>query len=92
MSDRPYPWEASYPPGVRWDVPLPAGTLPALLDRAVATYGNRPALEFRGQRMTFADLGARVDRLARGLAALGILPGDAVALLLPNSQIGRAHV
>ena len=85
MTGRPYPWEASYPPGVRWDVPTPAGTLPALLDRAVAAYADRPALEFRGQRMTFADLGSRVDRLARGLAALGLLAGDAVALLLPNS-------
>jgi long-chain acyl-CoA synthetase len=82
---RPHSWEASYPPGLRWDAPIPTGTLPALLDRAVAAYAARPALEFRGQRMTFAELGARVDRLARGLAALGLLPGDAVALLLPNS-------
>ena len=81
----PHPWEASYPPGLLWDVPIPTGTLPALLDRAVANYANRPALQFRTRRMTFADLGARVDRLARGLAALGILPGDAVALLIPNS-------
>ena len=85
MTGRPHPWEASYPPGVRWDAPIPTGTLPALLDKAVAKYANRPALQFRTRRMTFADLGARVDRLARGLAALGILPGDAVALLTPNS-------
>ena len=85
MTTRPYPWEASYPPGIRWDVPIPTSTLPALLDRAVAAYAGRSALEFRNQHMTFPDLGARVDRLARGLAALGILPGDAVALLLPNS-------
>ena len=82
---RPHPWEASYPPGLRWDTPIPTGTLPALLDRSVAEYPHRPALQFRTRRMTFADLGARVDRLARGLAALGLLPGDAVALLLPNS-------
>ncbi|MGI4944602.1 MAG: AMP-binding protein, partial [Janthinobacterium lividum] len=85
MTGRPHPWEASYPPGLRWDVPIPTGTLPALLDRAIAKYANRPVLQFRSRRMTFAELGARVDRLARGLAALGILPGDAVALLMPNS-------
>ena len=37
------------------------------------------------QSIGFAELGARVDRLARGLAALGVGAGDAVALLLPNS-------
>ena len=85
MTGRPHPWEANYPRGVSWDVPIPTGTLPALLDRAIARYANRPALQFRNRRMIFAELGARVDRLARGLAALGILPGDAVALLIPNS-------
>ena len=82
---RPFPWEASYPPGVRWDTPLPAGTLTALLDNAVAAYADRPALEFRGRRMTFSELGARVDCLARGLSALAITEGAAVALLLPNA-------
>ncbi len=83
--ERPFPWEASYPDGVRWDTPIAVSTLPELLDRAVKAFGDRPALEFRGRRMTYGELGARVDRLARGLLALGLLPGDAVALLLTNS-------
>ncbi len=83
--ERPFPWEASYPDGVRWDTPIAISTLPELLDRAVKAFGDRPALEFRGRRMTYGELGARVDRLARGLLALGLLPGDAVALLLTNS-------
>ena len=82
---RPHPWEASYPEGVRWDTPIPTGTIPAFLDRIVREYADRPALEFRGSRMTYAELGRRADRLARGLIALGVLPGDAVALLLSNS-------
>ena len=80
-----HPWEASYPAGLRWDTPIPAATVAALLDRAVATHAARPAIEFRGRRITYADLGRRADRAARGLAALGILPGDAIALLLPNT-------
>jgi len=83
--ERPFPWEASYPDGVRWDTPIAVSTVPELLDRAVKAFADRPALEFRGRRMTYAELGARVDRLARGLLALGLLPGDAVALLLTNS-------
>ena len=35
--------------------------------------------------MDFAELGARVERLARGLRAQGVKAGDAVGLLLPNS-------
>jgi len=83
--ERPFPWEASYPDDVRWDTPIAVSTLPEFLDRAVKAFADRPALEFRGRRMTYAELGARVDRLARGLLALGLLPGDAVALLLTNS-------
>ena len=82
---RPHPWEASYPEGARWDAPIPTGTIPGLLDRTARDYADRPALEFRGSRMTYAELGQRADRLARGLIALGVLPGDAVALLLSNS-------
>ena len=82
---RPHPWEASYPPGLAWDVALPSGSLPALLDRAVAAFGARPAISFRERSIGFAELGARVDRLARGLAAAGVCAGEAVGLLLPNS-------
>ena len=85
MTGRPYPWEVSYPPGLRWDVALPTSTLPALLDRAVARFGPNPAIGFRGSRITYMELGNRVDRAARGLRALGVGPGDAVALLLPNT-------
>src|SRR3954470_19702 len=56
-----------------------------MLDRAVRDYADRPVIEFRGRGVSFAELGARADRLARGLAALGIHSGDAVALLLPNT-------
>ncbi len=82
---RPFAWEALYPPGLSWDVPLGITTLPAMLDDAVARFADRPALTFRQHTLRFAELGARVDRLARGLHAQGVRPGDAVALLLPNT-------
>ena len=55
-----------------------------MLDRA-ADYGDRPAITFRNRAMSFANLAARAERLARGLHALGIRQNDAVALLLPNT-------
>jgi long-chain acyl-CoA synthetase len=42
------------------------------------------AIVYRDERVTHADLVDRMERLAAGLAAQGIGPGDAVALLLPN--------
>src|SRR4051812_2449371 len=80
-----HPWERLYPPGLHWDTPIPRGAVTDLLDRAVRDYPERGAIEFRGDRITYAELGAEVDRLARGLAALGIERGDAVGLLLPNT-------
>ena len=79
------PWLASYPESCRWDAPLETGTLGGLLDRAVARWSDRPALEYRGRRITFAELGAAVDRIAAGLLRHGVSPGQAVGLLLPNT-------
>ena len=42
------------------------------------------AVVYEDQRIGFAELVERIERLAAGLADLGIGPGDAVALLLPN--------
>ncbi len=57
------------------------GDLPA---RAARRWGGREALCFKGRRVTFADLAAGVDRAARGLLALGVRPGEKVALWAVN--------
>ncbi|MEJ2374070.1 MAG: dicarboxylate--CoA ligase PimA [Pseudolabrys sp.] len=85
MSAAPQPWEKSYPANVRWDAPIETTTLQALLDRAVASYGERPALEYRGRRIAYGELGDLAARAAAGLIGLGIGRGDAVALYLPNT-------
>jgi fatty-acyl-CoA synthase len=59
-------------------------TLGALPGRAAARWGSREALCFRGQRWSFAELATEVDRVARGLLALGIGPGEKVGLWLTN--------
>jgi long-chain acyl-CoA synthetase len=45
-------------------------------DKAVAVY--------TGGKMTYAELDAQTDRMAAGLHATGLRPGDPVALQLPN--------
>jgi acyl-CoA synthetase (AMP-forming)/AMP-acid ligase II len=44
------------------------------------------ALVFETVRLTYGQLNARVNRLAGGLASLGLRPGDHVAILLENCQ------
>jgi long-chain acyl-CoA synthetase len=80
-----HPWEASYPPECRWDVPIAQGTLPGFLDDIAARHADRPAIEYRGQVLGFAQLKALSDRVAAGLMAMGIGRGDCVALYLPNT-------
>jgi fatty-acyl-CoA synthase len=56
----------------------------ALVDRAAARFGARQALFYEGKRWSFADLKVETDRVAKGLLALGIQPGEKVSLWMPN--------
>jgi long-chain acyl-CoA synthetase len=82
---RPWPWEASYPPGVRWDAPIATTTVTALFERAAARHGNRPAIEHRDRRLTYAELDRAVRSAAAGFLRLGIARGTGLALYLPNT-------
>ena len=83
--ERPYPWEASYPEGVRWEVDIPAKPLPAIVDEAVAAFSGRPCLEFLGKKYSYKEFGALVARAAKGFQELGVTKGVRVGLFLPNS-------
>ncbi len=62
-----------------------ARIVPDFLDRAAKDFGGRPAINFLGSRLTYAELAGRVERAAAGLQALGVKPGDRVGLCLPNT-------
>jgi fatty-acyl-CoA synthase len=66
--------------------PVPEGTIGEWLDRAAELFGEREALVVPWQdvRWSWAELRARADALARGLAGLGLTPGDRVGILAPN--------
>lgn len=59
-----------------------------LVTHAATRFQNRIAVECAGEQRTFAELGDRVTRLARGLLALGLSPGDRVLDLQENSLTG----
>jgi long-chain acyl-CoA synthetase len=85
MTTRPFPWEATYPPALAWDVSPQPGTLTDMLDRAAAAHGPAVFLEYRGARLTYAQFAATVADAAAGLLRLGLQPGDKLALYLPNT-------
>src|SRR5215472_15514793 len=84
-SRRPHAWEKSYPAEMRWDSPIATSPLQELLDRAVADYGDRPALEYRGRRISYRELGDHAARAAAAFRHIGIGRDCAVALYLPNT-------
>jgi crotonobetaine/carnitine-CoA ligase len=55
--------------------------------RAAARWPDRPAWTFPagGERLSFADVAVRSARIAGGLAARGVEPGDRVGVMLDNS-------
>lgn len=58
--------------------------LAKLLDEATQKYGERPAIVFEGQEITYAELADATARFAGGLQQRGIQPDDRVAVYLPN--------
>ncbi len=59
----------------------------AFLRRSAQVYAERTALVDEGLRLTYAELYDRCLRLTGVLAALGVEPGDRVAVLATNSHV-----
>ena len=68
------------------DSPSPARTLGQILDETVARYPERDALVYfnQGVRRSWRDFARSVDELACGLMALGVAPGEKVAVWATN--------
>src|SRR5262245_61480945 len=67
--------------------------MPNWLAHRAAVLPNQVALLAHGKRWTFAELDRWASAMARGLLALGMVPGDRVALLLRNRPefVALAH-
>jgi long-chain acyl-CoA synthetase len=77
-------WLENYPPGIPHHYDYPEVPVTRLLDDSARTHAGAPAIDFEGQRMTYAQLLAAVDRFAGALAELGVSKGVRVGTLLPN--------
>ena len=56
------------------------------LARHVAERPDAPALDFEGRVLSYGELDRRADRMANGLAALGLAAGEMLVALLDNSE------
>jgi fatty-acyl-CoA synthase len=79
------PHTLSYSSGTS-DAPLLGETIDENMRRAVATFGDREALvdAATARRLTYAELDAAVDEIARGLMARNVKRGDRVGIWAPN--------
>ncbi|MFC1922464.1 AMP-binding protein [Chloroflexota bacterium] len=85
-SDRP--WLKSYKLGpYKLDeslAPYPNVPVFQALDDAAENYPGQSALLYLGRSINYSQLKTRVDKLAAGLANLGVQKGDRVCVYLPN--------
>jgi long-chain acyl-CoA synthetase len=78
-------WIRGYDEGVPDTLePYPERTLLDYLSEAARNWPDRPALLFKGSRVTYRQLEDQSDSLSSALAANGVKRGDRVALCLPN--------
>ncbi len=77
-------WLASYSPAVPAEVEIPDEPVSRAMTRTAAALPDRIAVDFEGRTTTYGEIAAQVDRAAGALLALGVQPGDRVAIALPN--------
>ncbi len=83
MDERP--WLKRYDADVPHQIDYPKVPLFALLEEAAQKYADAPCTIFKGARITFREMNEITDRLAAGLAELGVKKGDRVGIFMPNT-------
>lgn len=85
MSRAPHAWEKSYPDTLNWDAQIVTGSIPALLEEAVADCPDRTILTFRAWSISYKDLRGEAEAFASALLNEGLARDQTVALFLPNT-------
>jgi len=66
------------------NIPQKFNSTEVLLDQTTSKYGDKVAVYFDDQRITYKQLQASVNRVANGLKKLGVEEGDRVFMRMPN--------
>lgn len=83
MNDRP--WLNRYDEGVPKTIDFPEISLFKLLEDTAKKYPDSACTIFKGARITFREMDELTDRLAAGLASIGVKKGDRVGIFMPNT-------
>ena len=83
MSD--HPWLDHYDPPVPKTLEYPEEPLYHFLEKSAEKYPDQPCTIFKGAKISYREMNELTDRLAAGLAELGIKKGDRVGLFIPNT-------
>ena len=79
------PWLKHYDQGVPQHIDYPEVPLFELLKESARKYPESACTIFKGATITYREMDALTDRLAAGLAGLGIKKGDRVGIFMPNT-------
>jgi long-chain acyl-CoA synthetase len=80
-----HPWLKLYDKGVPAHIDYPAIPLFGLLEESARKYPDSPCTIFKGAIISYREMNEMTDRLAAGIAALGIKKGDRVGLMMVNT-------
>lgn len=78
------PWLSHYDSFVPHEIPKWENTLSDFLDESATNFPNHTAIVFPHCRITYAALRKKAEQFAGSLREAGILPGERVAMMLPN--------
>jgi long-chain acyl-CoA synthetase len=85
MTDPEAIWRsAAYRHPLPWATEFPPLSMVEMFEQSAARHGDKPLIDFLGRRYSFAETLDGANRVATGLAALGLGPGDRIGLFLPN--------
>jgi long-chain acyl-CoA synthetase len=77
-------WRQAYQHPGPWDRDYPPLSLPDMFEQTAKRVPNAWLIDFMGRKYSYAETRHGVERVACGLARLGIKKGDRVGLFLPN--------
>ena len=79
------PWLSQYPPGIPANIDVNKyENMVDFINECIEKYGDLPAFENLGKRLTYKQLGKYSDQFGAYLHSRGLVPGDKIALMMPN--------
>jgi long-chain acyl-CoA synthetase len=83
MSEKP--WLNRYDEGVPHHIDYPEVPVFNMLEEAAQKYPDSACTIFKGAKITYHEMDVITNRLAAGLASMGVRKGDQVGIFMPNT-------